>query len=316
MAKDKMKKRIRKKQNGIDPLSGVTLSEETPGFDTDRIQSKAAGGIYTDENTRVVDPVAHQQRHGTLRIRPSELEGLKATIDDREQVRKLRNKISNQLLAFKRRTDHLNGGTREWLESQLGDVESVLKDRDKTVEEMVKEMAKENLLMASALGVASVGIITVGYCTAYIDLEKSRYASSLWSYAGLHRASHERYPEKGTSGGGNKTLRTALYTMADSQMKGRGAYRNVYDNVKHRLSHSNRIVESRNTQGHLVKVAWKDTKPSHRHGAALRAIMKHFLADYYVVGRTLLGLPAEAMYVEAKLEGHKITKPKERGWIY
>jgi len=165
------------------------------------------------------------------------------------------------------------------------------------------------------MGVKGVGFITVAHCLAYIDLEKARHASALWSYTGLHKSSHERY-EKGVAGGGNKTLRTALYTLAVAQVRG-GVYREVYDNVKTRLSMSERTVKSRNTQGKLIECAWKDTKPSHRHGAALRAIMKHFLADWWYVGRTLKGLPTDALYPEAILGGnHRTIMPEERGWVY
>jgi len=153
-------------------------------------------------------------------------------------------------------------------------------------------------------------------CLVYIDLNKARHASSLWKYVGLHTPSYERYT-KGEAGGGNKTLRTILYTMADSQVKGRGPYRVVYDQTKKRLEQSEKITKSRNTQGRLIECAWKDTKPSHRHGAALRAIIKHFLADYWYVGRTLSGLPREPLYAESILgKGHKTIDPKVRGWRF
>jgi hypothetical protein len=186
-----------------------------------------------------------------------------------------------------------------------------------------------NPLAKACLTVKGIGPVTVAYCLVYIELdgifpeghvrvgqEKARHASCLWKYAGLHCASHERY-EKGKTSGGNKTLRTVLYTMADSQMKTKGSYREVYDNMKSRLEKSERKTMSRNTQGKLVEVAWKDTKPSHRHGAALRAVMKHFLADYWFVGRTLLGLETSPLYPEAVLGGnHRTIMPEERGWVY
>lgn len=162
--------------------------------------------------------------------------------------------------------------------------------------------------------------------------------SALWKYVGLHVASHERYV-KGEAGGGNKPLRTVLYNTACTLMKltgdaaddantvknstsvqrsprFRSPYRGVYDRTKLRLSQSEKIVKSRNTQGKLVEVAWKSTKPSHRHGAALRAIVKHLLADYWYVGRTLAGLPTVPLYVEAVLGHTHIVSPRERGWEF
>ncbi len=308
-----LKKKLRHKQDDKCVLSDKKLNKETHLFDTDRVISKAEGGIYTDENTRVVDPVAHMMRHGNLRLRDENLTELKALIDDREQILKLRNKVANQLRAAERRTDNLHKDTMIFLKEELTHVESIYKDRTKRVEKWVKDYRTEDSLMIAALNVHAIGDKTVAYCMAYIDLTKAKHASSLWAYAGLDKPSHARY-QKGETSGGNKKLRCALWNMAESQVKLNGPYRSVYDAVKQRLSASKKFTQSRNTQGKLVKVMWKDTKPCHRHGAALRAIMKHFLADYWYIGRTLLGLPTDPLYVEAVLGHTSIIRPAERGW--
>ncbi len=314
-------------------------------IDTDRVVPKASGGTYERENYRLLEPVEHMKRHGNYRERAPEMEQLKAIIDDREQVRKVAQKVHNQLKAYERRVDQLNEITHEWLIAESKSLDLELAARDKMLAKAVKEFAKletpDGLLAKAALGVRSVGPVTVAYCLVYIDLagrfpekhewtdkagkkrsephpragqEKCPHVSSAWAYAGLDKPSHERY-EKGTTSGGNKSLRTVLYTMADSQQKGWGAYREVYDRTKDRLAQSEKVTKSRNTKGLLVECAWKDTKPCHRHGAALRAIMKNFLADYWVVGRELHGLSTSALYAEAMLgQGHRTVNPRERGW--
>ena len=284
--------------------------------DTHRLKPKSEGGEYTQNNFVVLDAVAHMQEHGTYREREGSLEDIKSIVDDRRQVMKLVMKVQNQLLAYERNTDTLHESTRCWLQSQLESLQVELAARDKSLAKAVKDHAKEDRLTAAAIGVKGVGAVTVAHMLTYIDIDKARHPSSLWAYAGLDKASHERY-EKGTASGGNKTLRTALYTMADSQVKSRGAYREVYDRMKDRLSQSEKVTKSRNTQGKLIECAWKDTKPSHRHGAAMRAVMKHFLADWWYVARTLAGLPTEALYPEAILGGnHRTIMPEERGWEY
>lgn len=315
MAKEKIKKEAKEKQNGLCELTGKVLPEETKFYDTNREIPKAQGGTYTKENTTVVDPVAHMAHHNNLRERTGAEDALKAIVDDREQKRKAYFKIANQLLAYERRVDFLQERTRAWLKKVQDKMEAEVKAVDKQLARAAAGLASVDPLAAAALGVKGIGPVTIAYCAVYIDLEKARYPSSLWSYTGLHRASHERYV-KGEPSGGNKSLRTAMYTMAESQMKTKGAYRPVYDAVKRRLEKSKKITKSRNTEGHLVEVAWKDTKPSHRHGAALRAVMKHFLADYWLVGRTLRGLPTARLYVEEKLGHTSIISPKERGWVY
>lgn len=284
--------------------------------DTHRLTPKAQGGNYTADNYIVIDPVDHMQEHGTHLKREEIFEEIKAIVDDRRQVMKLVMKVGNQLLAYERNVDHLHEATRDWLAAQLEALKSSLNARDSLLARVMKQYAEEDAMTAAALGVKGVGPVTVAQMLTYIDITKARHASSLWSYVGLDKPSHERY-EKGKASGGNKTLRTALYTMAESQVKSRGAYREVYDRVKERLSQSERIVKTRNTQGKLIECAWKDTKPSHRHGAALRAVMKHFLADWWYVARTLAGLPTDALYPEAMLGGnHRTIMPEERGWQY
>ena len=67
----------------------------------------------------------------------------------------------------------------------------------------------------------------------------------------------------------------------------------------------------------IIEKPWCETKPGHRDGAALRDVMKHFLADYWYVGRTLSGLPTTPLYPEAMLGGtHRTIMPEERGWKY
>jgi len=315
MAKEKLKGRIKKKQNGECALSGDPLPERSSLFDTDRINPKANGGIYTDENTRVVDPIAHMKRHNNYRVREEDLLILKARVDDREQVLKFRNKLANQLRALDRRTDDLLEETIEFLNKELAEAEEVLKDRTKRVEAWIKEHKDKDPLIVSALGVKGVGPMTVAYCYCYIDLSKAQYPSSLWKYTGLDRPSHDRY-SKGETSGGNKKLRCALWNMAESQVKTGGAYRQDYDNRKAKQSANKEKVKSYNTQGKLIKCAWKDTKPSHRHGDAERKIMKLFLAHWWVVGRKLLGLPTRDEYVREKLGHTNIILPADRGWKF
>ena len=316
MSKETMKRTKFSKQNGKCTLSGKQLGTETTLMDTHRPHPKRKGGTYTDENTTVVNPIAHQKEHGTLRLRTNKNAELKMQIDAREQIMKLRNKVGNQLLAYKRHVDQLDPDTITVLESYLVENNKLIHQKTALIEKTLKSMIADDPLIAAALSVRAIGPITVAYCIAYIDLEKADHASNLWSYAGLHKASHERY-EKGTAGGGNKRLRCILFNMAESQIKLKGPYRLVYDQVKTRLEKSEKIVKSRNTQGKMIECAWKDTKPCHRHGAALRAVMKHFLADYWMVGRKLSDLPTSPLYPEAMLGGtHKTIQPEERGWKY
>jgi hypothetical protein len=353
MPKQALKARIIVKQGGLDALTNKPLKTKKLSLvDTDRVVPKAEAGTYADENTRVLDPLTHMSRHGIRRTREEQLDHLKTLVDDRQQTIKLRNKVANQLLAYERHVDHVSEVTQSFLVETLEMIDTRLKTRTKDVLKAITAYGEVDQLAAVALAVPGLGPMTVAMLTVYIDLggtfseadravientarlskkqpkayqgtgqpktvgmEKAASVSSLWAYAGLHKPSHQRH-EKGVAGGGNTTLRCALWNMAVSMMKNRDCpYRNVYDRTKARLAASEKVVSSRNTQGKLVEVMWKDTKPSHRHGAALRAIMKHVLADYWMTGRQILGKDARPPYVQEKLGHSGIVAPRERGWI-
>ncbi len=340
-------------QDGECALTGKDLGDgkqDMSLIDGDRKRSKVWGGEFKPDNVQVAEPVEHMKDHGNHRDRDEAMDNLKTELDGRRQIMKLWNKVNSQLLAYKRGVDHVNQEAMDWVEGQRDQVTAKLKEHNRLVGHAVNAYAEYDQLTKIALTVPGLGPITVAHCTVYIDLpgvygptmrdektgkqvphpragqEKCPHASSLWSYAGYDKPSHDRY-EKGTSGGGNKTLRTVLFNMGDTQIKmtgkpdkngvvkARGAYLDVYEQTKARLSVSEKMVSSRNTQGKLVKVMWKDAKPSHRHGAAMRAMAKHFLADYWFVGRTLLGLSTGPGYAEAQLGGgHRTISPAERGW--
>jgi hypothetical protein len=295
-------------------ITGEILPLDPSLIDVDRLIEKHKGGIYTKDNVRVLTPRAHMERHGILRERDEWLEEMKSIMDDRSQTMKLVMKINNQILAYARNVDHQRESTSDFLNETM---DAVKKRLDKVDREVAKHLKKSpDPLVHAALGVVGVGPVTVAGLIAYVDLEKANSASSLWSYVGLHKASRERYT-KGEAGGGNKTLRTMLWNMVNSMMKNKGCpYRIVYDRTKTRLEASEKMVMTRNTQGKEVESMWKDTKPSHRHGAALRAMMKHFLADYWFVGRELAGLDTRPLYVQDQLGHTGIVNPKERGWIW
>lgn len=314
MSKTALKQTIAPNQSNLCALSGVPISPHLAPelLDTDRIIERFKGGEYTIDNTRIVTPRAHMERHGNLRDRPEWMDRLKSIMDDRRQMMKLLMKMNNQLLAYQRQTDEANPETIEFLTDSMDPVKKRLAKIDRQAEKHIK--TSEDPLIQAAMNVIGVGPMTVAGLTVYIDLEKAQSVSALWKYVGLHAASNDRYT-KGEAGGGNKTLRTILWNMANSMTKNRKCpYREVYDRTKDRLAASEKITKSRNNQGQLVEVAWKDTMASHRHGAALRAMMKHFLADYWFVGRELRGLDTRPLYVQEQLGHTGIISPKERGW--
>lgn len=312
MPKEALKRKIIELKGNVSDISGAELPAEKSLFDTHRKKPKRKNGGYVVKNTVLVLPVEHMKEHGTYKEREPELDKLKTLIDDRNQILKIKNKISNQIRAYERGTDNPNAETLKDLAEMLGPFKKKVASKTRAVEKYVKKI--KNPLAQMALSVKGVGPITVALLLVYVDIEKARHGSSLWKYVGLHTASHSRYT-KGEAGGGNKTLRTALYNFAESQIKLSGPYRQDYDREKFKKSKSEKMVMSRTTQGKLVEMKWSETKPSHRHGHAMRIMIKMFLFHYWYVARTLAGLPTSNVYAEEILgAGHKTIMPSERGW--
>ena len=306
--------KILKNKKNICEITGAELEDAPELKDVDRIVPKRDGGTYDQDNIRIVDPTARMILQETYRKREGKYDELKGLIDDRSQIIKLLVKIGNQILAYKRRTDHPSHLSIEILEEASQAPIRRKKELDKEITSLIHSMKKEDALINATLNIKGVGEITVAHMTAYFNLEEAEYPSSLCSYCGYDKANHERYI-KGQSSGGNKTLRAIFYNMATSMIKHKAPYaEKIYYPEKLKLENSHKITKSRNTQGKLVECMWKDTKAGHRHGAALRKMIKIFLHHYWLVGRLILNLPTREPYVQEKL-GHKnIITPKDMGW--
>jgi hypothetical protein len=318
------------------------------------------------------------KHHGNLRVLSPEMQLLKAHFDDHVQTTRLTVRNNNQMLAHSRRTDVLDVGTLDFLRETLKPYVARLPVIRSNIVEALKAVAKKDPLVKAALGVKGLGPIVVAALTIYVDFDKMVCArchkaepvdpdenngvpgtgncvceggpvkplvsatanlSSLWKYAGLHCASHERYT-KGESGGGNKTLRTALFNAATGMVKMDGMprleddgspvlnkdgtpktnpkspYRDLYDAKKARLAISEKIVKTRNVRGVWTQLPWKLVMPCHRAGAALRDVKKAILADFWYVGRTLKGLSTGDPYSKAMLGHTHCVNPRDRGWKF
>jgi len=287
-------------------------------MDIHRMVQKNEGGVYELSNCQVLTPEEHQRLHNNYADRSEEFEELKSLMDARKQAMKAENGANNRMKAYKRNVDRLDENTLQFCADQAESAKKHCNEIDKKVTKLINQLKESSELLSQALNIPSVGAVTMANCLVYINLQKADTVSKLWSYAGLHKPNYERY-QKGETSGGNKTLRTALYTFAQSVIKSRSnnfpsPYLSVYDSEKAKKEVSEQLTWTRNTQGKLVQVPWKETKPSHRNGHAIRQVMKFFLSDFHFVGRTLMGLPVRPVYAEDKLGHINISHPNNRGW--
>ena len=113
--------------------------------------------------------------------------------------------------------------------------------------------------------------------------------SALWSYAGIAvdtQTGLARRRTKGQRFNWNPFLKTkVLGVLADCMIKAKPEkYREIYDNYKHRKE----------------SAGWGRSK-AHRHRAAIRVMMKAFLADLWNFWRAREGFPVVPPYSEAML---------------
>lgn len=306
---------VREKQSGKCALTGKALPDDPSLYDVISLNGSGAVATLVQSDLQAVLPIEHLKSLGAWRDRDAEMAEIKDLLDIRNQLMKSNVEQNNRLKAFERRTDAPRAEIVEHYQAQADMDAAKLKEYDRALGYAVNHFAEVDALTSAALTVPSIGPVTVGYCRAYLDLANIRYVGQLWSYAGIAKPSHERYT-KGAAGGGSKSLRCALWNMANSQVKANGPYRIAYDQMKHRLENSEKTVMTRAKGGKMVEKAWKDVSKGHRHGAALRKIMKMFLSDWYCTGRQLMGLPIVPLYADEVLghEDHLITPPTKRGW--
>ena len=174
--------------------------------------------------------------------------------------------------------------------------------------------------------VKGVGDTLAGVIISTIDIEKAKYASSIWKYAGLDVADDgrgrsrckehlvdveykdsdgEMQTKKGITF--NPFLKSKLMgVLAGSFLKQRkngSKYAEIYYNYKNRYQNRPDLVDEKKTDKNGNITHWKDGKKKdlHIHNMAMRPAVKTFLADLYEVWRGLEGLEVHKPYAEAKL---------------
>jgi hypothetical protein len=325
------KEALKKAKEQICVRCGEIAPKDFSLIDVHRPGERQNGWTY-DDGYGLICPTCHMKEHGTYRERIPDLENLKQLFDGYKQIQKTRLKINNQLLATKRRTDSLDEIDVAFINGIMDEVEEKEKAKEKMIASWCKSH-KDVPIVKAMMSVKGVGPCIIAALLSYVDITKTRHASSLWSYAGYHKPSHRRMDKiekaieyvnfdgktkKRWYSCGNRTLRCQLFVTAGVMIKREGPYRDVYDRRKAQTEQSELVTETRITgKTGVHKVMWKDVSKGHRHGDALRVMMKHFLADLWYVWRTLEGLPIDDLYVKEHL-GHEsaIINPRQRGWEF
>lgn len=167
-----------------------------------------------------------------------------------------------------------------------------------------------------------VGPTMAGVILAEIDISRSETVSQLWAYCGLAVAPDGRAQRrvKGQKANYNPWLKAKLVkVLGECMIKANSPWREHYDNYKHRKSHtpvdtcmgcngkktvkaagSTKETKCKNCDGGAKTPMW-GRSDAHRHQAAMRYMVKMFLAELFVQWRTIKNLPVPEPYKESVL---------------
>lgn len=175
--------------------------------------------------------------------------------------------------------------------------DDVLGMEENTAKMLAKEVHKHPLWESFLSHIKGVGESMAAVIISEFDIEKAKYVSNLWSFAGLAPGKDRKV--KGQKCPYNQFLRAKLCgVLGPSFLKSSSPYREYYDNMKHRLESEDWGTLSKNPTDK------KRPKAGHQHKAANRYMVKMFLRDLYVAWRILADLPVAQPYQEKYL-GHK-----------
>jgi hypothetical protein len=168
--------------------------------------------------------------------------------------------------------------------------------------------------------VKGCGTLMAAVLISEIDVTKANTVSAVWQFAGLNSGMVFGRKKDGDSvvvteelirgdkmksgylAPYNPFLKTKLLgVLASCFIKSRSEYSKIYYDYKERLKNSRKQVGGSGKR-------WCDETDVHRHKAAMRYMMKEFLADYFTNYRKLLGLEVRPRYCEQYLG---ITHHKE-----
>ncbi len=167
-----------------------------------------------------------------------------------------------------------------------------------------------------------VGPTMSGVLLSEFDIHKAVRPSQFWSFSGLHVVNGKApKPKKGEKLRWNRWLRSKIvFVLAGCLIKANNeTYRPIYDGYKFRLQNrlgpcelcgdtgkakdvNGKIVACWNCDGGKLagRAPW-GKGAAHRNRAALRYMVKQFIADFWRAWRVAEELPTVPTYAEAKL---------------
>lgn len=221
---------------------------------------------------------------------------LRAIVDLRDQLQQTRIRFGN------RKAAHTWVGNDEGDQQQVEVLDrwyEVFIDLEKRADVDIRRAVRQEYVYPYLTAVKGVGPLMAAKLIALIDIRKASTASALWKYAGYAVGKDGRAdrPKKGEPLGYNKRLKNACWLIGTSFLRANSPYRKVYDDAREIYAES--------------RPEWSNGR---QHSAAMRKMVKRFLAHLWQVWRALEGLPVRSPYIEEYMGHSHIDEPKTYGW--
>ncbi len=220
---------------------------------------------------------------------------LRELVDLRENVLQ-KNRIAFRLRlgAIERGEDDQSSGDQQMLSFYQEQFSALEENVEKDIKSRLKDVPIYDYLGQ----IKGIGPMLAARLIALINIDQCDTVSSLWRFAGYAVIDgHAERRVKGEKLHYSNRLKATCYNVAVSFLKSNSPYRAVYDAAKEHYQ--------------ATQPEWTD---GHRHMAALRKMVKVFLAHLWETWRALENLPIRPLYVMEYL-GHTHTlDPKTFGW--
>lgn len=220
---------------------------------------------------------------------------LRTLVDLRDRtLQKSRIAFSNRASAIERGKDDSDPETHAVIERWFQRFNELEAEADHDI----AELARHEPIIERLVELKGIGYLLAAKMVAMIDIERANTVSALWRYAGYGVTNGERdRPVKGQKLCYNVRLKTTLYLVGTSFLRCGSPYRAIYDEARV-----------------YYDVNRPDWTKAHKHQAAMRKMIKTFLAHLWLEWRTMQDLQTRDLYV-MDYGGHThYRQPQEFGW--
>jgi hypothetical protein len=223
---------------------------------------------------------------------------LRILVDCRGQIQKERIAFGNRLFA-------LVGSDGKWGDRGSGVQEEIIAEcyelllgLERKLDERIAAIVKDHPLYEHLSKIKGVGSLLAAELLAFVDISRAPTVSSLWRYAGYGVTDGKAdRPVAGEKLKYNKRLKKVCYVIAVSFLRARSPYAQIYYEARERY-----------------EAERPDWPKARRHLAAMRKMIKVFLAHFWEVARLAEGLPVKRPYVFDRLGHVHEYRPEDFGW--